>query len=410
MLATALLAPALMLSGAQPASASVGSTIMGIAEQNLGNGACDTNSAGGSGYYGSCSGEAWCADFAKWVWDQAGVNVTGLTAGAGSFGQYNGGLTSTPHVGDAVVFNYNGAGYAEHVALVKSINADGTITTIGGNQSGAVTLGTISNGYYYSQKVSGYVSPIGGVDPTPDPVFTQTAAADFNGDGQADIIARDAAATLKMWTHNPGGYFNAPVNVTGGWNFTQTATADFNNDGKNDIIARDTDANLKMWLGRGDGTFGAASHVTGGWNFTQTTAADFDGNGKADLIAKDADGNLKIWAGRGDGTFGAAAQLTAGWNFTQTTAADFNEDGQADLIAKDADGNLKMWTHNAGGYFNAPVNVTGGWNFTQTTAADFDGNGKADLIARNDTTGDLTIWAGHGDTTFGTPAKLTGGW
>ncbi|MEV4944318.1 FG-GAP-like repeat-containing protein [Streptomyces sp. NPDC053755] len=409
MLATAALAPALVFAGAHPASASVGTTITGIAEQNLGNGPCDTNSAGGSGYYGSCS-EAWCADFAKWVWAQAGVNVTGLTAAAGSFGQYNGGLQSTPHVGDAVVFNYNGAGYADHVALVKSINADGTITTIGGNQSGAVTYGTISNGYYNSQKVSGYVSPIGGVDAAPAPVFTQTAAADFNGDGEADIIARDASATLKIWTHNPGGYFNSPVNVTAGWNFTQTAAADFNGDAKADIIAKDANGNLKMWTGRGNGTFNTAVNVTAGWNFTQTAAADFDGNGKTDLIAKDTDGNLKIWAGRGDGTFNAPAHLSAGWNFTQTAAADFNEDGQADIIAKDTNGNLKMWTHNPGGYFNAPVHVTAGWNYSQTTAADFDGNGKADLIARNDTTGDLTIWAGHGDTTFGTAAKLTGGW
>ncbi|MEU9856479.1 FG-GAP-like repeat-containing protein [Streptomyces sp. NPDC047974] len=410
-LATAVLTPTLVFAAAQTASASVGSTIIGIAQANLGNGPCDTNSEGGSGYYNSCS-EAWCADFAKWVWAQSGVNVTGLTAAAGSFGQYNGGLKSTPHVGDAVVFNYNGAGYADHVALVKSINADGTITTIGGNQNNSVTYGTIKNGYYNTQKVDGYVSPIGGVDsdPAPAPVFTQTAAADFTGDGEADIIARDGAGKLKMWKHNPEGFFNSAVDVTSGWNFTQTVAGDFNNDNKADIVARDADANLKMWLGRGDGTFNAAVQVTAGWNFTQTAAADFDGNGKDDLIARDASGNLKIWAGRGDGTFGAAAQVSSGWNFTQTAAADFNGDNQADIIAKDASGNLKLWTHNPAGVFNPAVTVTGGWNFSQTTAADVDGNGKADLIARNDSTGDLTIWAGRGDTTFGAPNVLTSGW
>ncbi|WP_030778628.1 FG-GAP repeat domain-containing protein, partial [Streptomyces sp. NRRL F-2664] len=41
--------------------------------------------------------------------------------------------------------------------------------------------------------------------------FTQTAAADFNEDGRADIIAKDASGNLKLWTHNAGGYFNAPV-------------------------------------------------------------------------------------------------------------------------------------------------------------------------------------------------------
>ncbi|WP_051826825.1 CHAP domain-containing protein [Kitasatospora aureofaciens] len=187
LLATAVaagtLVPALML-GAQSASASVGSTIVGIAANNIGKGACDTNSAGGTGFYSSCSGgpEAWCADFAKWVWSQDGVDVSGLTPAAGSFGQYNGGLHSTPHVGDAVLFNYNGAGYADHVALVTAVNADGTINDIGGNQGGVrgnwsatshVTANTHFNGtvgsYLGGQRISGYVSPIGGRDASTPP-------------------------------------------------------------------------------------------------------------------------------------------------------------------------------------------------------------------------------------------------
>ncbi|MEE4545073.1 FG-GAP-like repeat-containing protein [Streptomyces sp. V4-01] len=242
--------------------------------------------------------------------------------------------------------------------------------------------------------------------------MSQTAAADVNGDGLSDLLARnDATGALQLWLRNTGGTFGAAVTVTGGWRpFSQTAAADFNSDGKADIIARDGSGNLKMWLGHGDGTFGAAQQVTSGWDFTQTAVADFDGNGKADIIARDSSGNLKIWAGHGDGTFGAAAQLSTGWDFTQTAAADFNGDGQADIIARDAAGNLKMWTHNAGGYFNAATQVTTGWDFSQTVAADFDGNGKADIIARRNTTGDLDMWAGHGDTTFGSAVKLTSGW
>ncbi|MFJ9342326.1 FG-GAP-like repeat-containing protein [Streptomyces sp. NPDC101733] len=247
-------------------------------------------------------------------------------------------------------------------------------------------------------------------DSLPSPVNSQTVGADFNGDGQADIVARDGSGDLKLWTHNAGGYFNAPVAVTGGWAFTQTVAADFDGDGKADLIARDGSGNLKRWSGRGDGTFGSAVAVTSGWAFTQTAAADFDGDGKVDLIARDSSGNLKIWAGRGDGTFGASAQVSSGWDFTQTAAADFNGDHQADIVARDGSGNLKVWTHNAGGYFNAPVTVTGGWNFSQTAAADFDGNGKVDLIARDDSTGNLNIWAGRGDTTFAAASKLTGGW
>ncbi|MFD7031574.1 FG-GAP-like repeat-containing protein [Streptomyces sp. NPDC059917] len=243
--------------------------------------------------------------------------------------------------------------------------------------------------------------------------MSQTAAADFNGDGAQDLVARqDSTGVLKMWLGRGNGTFASSVDVTGGWRpFSQTLAADFTGDGKADLMARDASGTLNLWKGRGDGSFGSAVTVTAGWNFTQTAAADFDGDGKADLIARDGSGNLKIWAGHGDGTFGAGVVLTGGWDFAQTAAADFNGDHQADIVARDGSGNLKMWTHNAGGYFNAPVTVTGGWNpFSQTTAADFTGDGRADLTARDDSTGELRSWTGRNDTTFSSPTTLTAGW
>ncbi|MYX67855.1 GDSL-type esterase/lipase family protein, partial [Streptomyces sp. SID8373] len=84
-------------------------------------------------------------------------------------------------------------------------------------------------------------------------------------------------------------------------NMSQTASADFNGDGRADIIARhDATGDLRMWLRRADGTFAPAVTVTGGWRpFSQTAAADFTGDGKADIVARDGAGNLKMWAGHG---------------------------------------------------------------------------------------------------------------
>ncbi|MFD8756283.1 transglycosylase family protein, partial [Kitasatospora sp. NPDC059577] len=163
-------------------------------------------------------------------------------------------------------------------------------------------------------------------DPYPGTVlhYSQTAAADFTGDGKADIVARDdSTGNLMMWVHNAGASYSAPKVVSGGWNFSGTTVGDFNGDGKADIVAKGTDGNLDMWYGNGDGTFGAPHKVTGGWDFTQTAAADFDGDGKVDLIAKGSDGNLRMWPGNGDGTFGAPHVQTGGWDYTETRAADF---------------------------------------------------------------------------------------
>jgi hypothetical protein len=157
------------LAGAEPSHAASTAQIVTIAQANLGKGPCSTNSAGGSGYYTSCS-EAWCADFAKWVWGQAGYSTAGLTPAAGSFPGYGLGFHSTPHVGDAIVFNYNGNGYADHVALVTQVNSNGTIYSIGGNERGGSGIVASDGAYssaigyssYWGMNISGYVSPSGG--------------------------------------------------------------------------------------------------------------------------------------------------------------------------------------------------------------------------------------------------------
>jgi CHAP domain len=110
---------------------------------NVGLGACSTNSEGGTAFETSCDGnggepEYWCADFAQWVWQEAGANTDGLDAAASTFylyGQTNGTLHTTPSVGDAVVFNYMDD-YAEHVAIVVVVNADGSIETVSGDWGG----------------------------------------------------------------------------------------------------------------------------------------------------------------------------------------------------------------------------------------------------------------------------------
>lgn len=168
----ALAVPSLMLA-AGSASAATGD-IVTITNANLGYHACDTNSAGGQGYNSSCTGAAgspenWCADFVGWVWAQAGYNVSGLTPAAGSFGQYGAGLHPDPQVGDAVVFDDDGNGNADHVAIVTAVNPDGTIESIGGNEvtndpsTSSVNQdsydGAVGDSSYWGMTISGYVSP-----------------------------------------------------------------------------------------------------------------------------------------------------------------------------------------------------------------------------------------------------------
>ncbi|ACU76287.1 PKD domain containing protein [Catenulispora acidiphila DSM 44928] len=96
--------------------------------------------------------ETWCADFAKWVWQQAGVtaDMNTLNAGAVSFhtwavhqGQNPQANSGTPEPGDAVLFYSPGRlpnGFADHVGLVSAVHPDGSIDMVNGDFSGGAAV------------------------------------------------------------------------------------------------------------------------------------------------------------------------------------------------------------------------------------------------------------------------------
>ena len=119
--------------------------------------------------------EAWCADFAQWVWTQAGAVTAGLNAMSYSFlqyGQANGTFhaatpTYLPKLGDAVIF---GSGnYGSHVGIVTGVNtALNEFQMTSGNWGNAVIqtsmtplsqwLDSNRNGASYG--ILGYASPL----------------------------------------------------------------------------------------------------------------------------------------------------------------------------------------------------------------------------------------------------------
>ena len=128
-------------------------------------------SPGAAACTGGWRSQQWCADFANYVWKQAGVRTTG-SAAAASFYKYGkdnrtwkgGAGTANAKVGDAVVFELNASGsFASHVGLVTAVNG-GTISYVSGNTGNPAggadgvfekTIDPTRNG------VSGYASPVG---------------------------------------------------------------------------------------------------------------------------------------------------------------------------------------------------------------------------------------------------------
>ncbi|MFG2898251.1 FG-GAP-like repeat-containing protein [Streptomyces zaomyceticus] len=243
--------------------------------------------------------------------------------------------------------------------------------------------------------------------------LSETAAADFDGDGRTDLLARDAtSATLRVWFGRGDGSFDRSLRVTYDWNHTQTVAADLDGDGRADLLARTPPISpgsvapeLWMWPGLGDGHFGTSRRVTPVWTFDEMAVADFDLDGETDIIAAgESTDLLRIWAGTGatSAEFKQPRDVMAGWNHTQTVAGDFDGRDGADIMAKDAANVLTMWVRDADGSFKPKKAVTPGWTFTETTVGDFTEDGRTDIVAR-DADGTLKIWTGRGDTTFNAP-------
>ncbi|MDQ0307534.1 surface antigen [Kitasatospora herbaricolor] len=380
--AALLLGSGLGLLSAPAAQAVTGSDIAGTASSQLDRNACGNGGAGyyvsGTGQHSSCYGgttaHAWCADFAGWVWAQNGVKNLGvLNDLANSFQTYannnQGGLSSTPHVGDAVFFHPGGYSSSftdyDHVAIVTAVNGNGTIDYVGGNQGGAPGAVTRNPGmpatvgaYEWSVKgtavhLAGYASPVlsnsAPTAPNTKPALGNKGSI-IASDGNQVTFTRDAGSGHVQITYLPVG---------GGW-----ATAD-----------------LTAMTG------GAAA---GGG----APAAFLQGNGTLGVITADAaNGHLRVTYQPSGG----------GWQTTDLTSSFGAPVSDGDVSTQiDGSGTLSVFTRNSS---NGHPNLTylptsGGWqNFdlTDNVGTPVSGGGApAAFLQGNGTLGVVTADAANG--------------
>jgi hypothetical protein len=132
-----------------PTGDSAGQQVLNVAETQVGQAEEPPGSNDGpqlalyrSSVAGAQPGQPWCAYFASWAAAQAGTPLGEEGQGYGSvadvtaWAQRTGRLlpaTATPSPGDLILFG------DRHIGIVESVNADGSLTTVEGNYSNAVS-------------------------------------------------------------------------------------------------------------------------------------------------------------------------------------------------------------------------------------------------------------------------------
>lgn len=244
------------------------------------------------------------------------------------------------------------------------------------------------------------------------------AIADFNADGNLDVIAAGnttssliPANLLVLLGGGDGSFTTLPLNTnvstSGG-----IATADLNADGNLDFAT----ASGAIYVGNGDGTFvpnpngslfptvfpSASISIIG----VDIAAADFNGDGVTDLAqANSWRARMLTYFGKGEAKYPVPKWAGNSTN-RDGVVADFNNDGRKDAAFVQGNGQTQLYLQNANGDFNytgTPI-FQSGTSATSSiltiVSADFNGDGNADLAFTQPVLNGLIILLGDGAGNF----------
>lgn len=220
---------------------------------------------------------------------------------------------------------------------------------------------------------------------------TGVCAADFDGDGDADIFAGSTTAGVQYWENIDGSGQNWILRVTLPTFPTSTDLhpADMDTDGDLDLLMLKFDTESIIWWENPDaGDLWTPHFVTAGFmQAREIGAVDLDGDGDMDVIG--AGGwEVRWWNNYyGDGLSWTSDVIRGGIHHINTVdAADIDGDGDNDVAFSDHGLTALRWMEN----FNetnwyqhsigSPL-----YDIIQIRAADMDGDGDIDLVGASET-------------------------
>ncbi len=239
----------------------------------------------------------------------------------------------------------------------------------------------------------GGVFPVGNGSWNGEQASPAMVVADFNHDGNADIVTantEDGTITLLFgdgaghFTPAPGGPIQGPGKIV-----LAIATGDFNGDGNPDLVV--TGGTTEILLGDGTGKFVEGAGIpppdTLAASGNLIAVGDFNGDGKLDLILW-SNGYSSLWPGDGMGGFGQplGSPLNGDDPLSGIVTGDFNGDGKLDLAALNGVpgtlGNLAVYAGDGTGRFQTILNqpLMGYAYYMPIAASDFNGTGKSDIL------------------------------
>jgi len=248
-------------------------------------------------------------------------------------------------------------------------------------------LATTAPAYSVNPSFAPYVeTPIdNGMGPGPAP--RGSAVADFNSDGEPDIVTilDFTQGNILLVTGDGDGTFTPGAEIAGTSGTQGLDAGDVNGDGKADVIAAST-TEMKVEYGNGAGGFTAGptySQTLGGQ--VEPRLLDLDGDGDLDVAAPTFTA-IQTLINDGSGTFtaGPTTQLNGACAVSAISPARLNNHSLVDLFAVDGcSSTVYALKSNGGGALTATgtLYISGGLVPEDIAAIDLNGDGFDDMAA-----------------------------
>ena len=168
--------------------------------------------------------------------------------------------------------------------VINDLNRDGLADLIVANGSGvSILLGNSNTGF--------------GPTNTLAAAGTSVVVDDFNGDGKSDLasVVFNPGAVNVFLGDGQGG-FSQPTPFPAGFAPSFLRSADFNGDGNADLVTLNNLSTASILLGNGSGGFGAPVTYEGGTGIItrKITTGDFNSDNHPDFALTDQSGNVSV--------------------------------------------------------------------------------------------------------------------
>lgn len=200
--------------------------------------------------------------------------------------------------------------------------------------------------------------------PVPGSEYDEIIPLDLDSDGDLDLLVREDGNNILHLENDGAGSLTLRSNILEGFSSTlsKPALADFDGDGNEDLVLLDGNLDTLFWFrSRGDGTFdiqegpelrGLRSGVS------SLQAGDVDGDGKPDLLLTSFP-EVHILLNSGEGPFGESGVVEMSVH-SRLLLEDIDRDGRVDFLGLGVRELMVAWEMGTAGNYEIESRFTGG--------------------------------------------------